>query len=67
MDRVRRMLGCDHREVLSYTGRGVHVAVLDSGVAAHPDLRGRITAFRDFVSNNRKDICASVVGKTGGS
>ncbi|MDE7028613.1 MAG: S8 family serine peptidase, partial [Lachnospiraceae bacterium] len=53
MDRVRRMLGCDHREVLSYTGRGVHVAVLDSGVAAHPDLRGRITAFRDFVSNKR--------------
>ena len=42
------MLGCDNREVLPYTGRGIYVGVLDSGVAAHPDLRGRIAAFKDF-------------------
>ncbi len=53
MDRVRRMIGCDHRDTASYTGRGVYVAVLDSGVAAHPDLRGRIAAFKDFVSDKR--------------
>lgn len=50
MDRVRRMLGCDSREVRAYTGRGVYVGVLDSGVASHPDLRGRIAAFRDFTA-----------------
>lgn len=52
MNRVRRMLGCDSREVRQYTGRGVYVGVLDSGVAPHPDLRGRIAAFRDFTSKD---------------
>ncbi len=51
MDRVRRMTGCDHKDVKPYTGKGVYAAVLDSGVAAHPDLRGRIAVFKDFVSN----------------
>ncbi|MDE6220020.1 MAG: S8 family serine peptidase, partial [Lachnospiraceae bacterium] len=53
MNRVRGMIGCDHREVAPYTGRGVYVAVLDSGVAAHPDLRGRVVAFQDFISNKK--------------
>lgn len=53
MNRVRRMIGCDQREAAPYTGRGVYVAVLDSGVAAHPDLRGRIAAFKDFVLDKR--------------
>ena len=47
------MLGCDNREVLPYTGRGIYVGVLDSGVAAHPDLRGRIAAFKDFTLDKR--------------
>ena len=54
MNRVRRMIGCDHSEAAPYTGRGVCVAVLDSGVAAHPDLRGRIAVFRDFVLDKRQ-------------
>jgi serine protease AprX len=36
------------------TGRGVTVAVLDTGVAPHPDLTkptNRIAAFKDFVNN----------------
>lgn len=53
MDRIRRMLGCDLQDALKYTGRGVYVAVLDSGVAAHPDLRGRIVEFRDFTGERR--------------
>ena len=53
MNRVREMIGCDHREVSPYTGRGVCVAVLDSGVASHPDLRGRVAAFKDFVLDKR--------------
>ena len=32
------------------TGRGVGVAVVDSGVAGHPDLAGRIVAAVDFTS-----------------
>ncbi len=53
MDRVRKMLGCDSREALPYTGRNVYVGVLDSGVAAHPDLRGRIAEFKDFTGTKR--------------
>jgi len=33
------------------TGRGVTVAVIDTGIHPHPDLAGRIVAFRDFVRN----------------
>lgn len=46
------MLGCDDKEVRPYTGRGIYVGVLDSGVASHPDLRGRIAAFKDFTSKD---------------
>lgn len=56
MDRIRRMLGCDSYDVSNYTGRGVYVAVLDSGVAPHPDLRGRIVEFRDFTGERRARI-----------
>ncbi|MBM7582144.1 serine protease AprX [Caldicoprobacter guelmensis] len=40
-----------------YTGKGIGIAVLDTGVYPHPDLirpRNRIIAFKDFV-NDRKD------------
>jgi len=33
------------------TGRGVTVAVLDSGIADHPDLRGSVIAAVDFVAD----------------
>ena len=54
MDRVRRMIGCDSRSATYYTGRGVYIAVLDSGVARHPDLEGRIIGFRDFSGKNNR-------------
>jgi serine protease AprX len=34
----------------SLTGKGVGVAVIDTGVYPHPDLNGRISAFKDFVN-----------------
>ena len=56
MDRVRRTVGCDRLDTSQYNGRGVYVVVLDSGVANHPDLDGRIVEFRDFIheGKNRK-------------
>jgi serine protease AprX len=47
------LLDWDYADALGYTGEGVYVAVLDSGVSDHPDLRGRIAAFRDFTSEKR--------------
>ncbi len=35
---------------LGVTGRGVGVAILDSGIAPHPDLAGRIVAAVDFTN-----------------
>jgi len=35
----------------NYTGKGIGVAVLDTGVYDHPDLSGRISAFKDFIKN----------------
>ena len=49
MNRARTVIECDGK----YTGKGVYVAVLDSGVQNHPDLHGRIVAFRDFTENKR--------------
>jgi major intracellular serine protease len=37
------------------TGAGVTVAVLDTGVAGHPDLSGRILGGRSFVGNDPAD------------
>lgn len=37
-------------EYLSYTGKGVGVAVLDTGIFPHMDFRNRIQAFADFVA-----------------
>lgn len=52
MDRVRKMLGCDLPQISPFTGKGIFAAVLDSGVAMHPDLRGRIVEFRDFTEKD---------------
>ena len=37
---------------LGVTGRGIGVAILDSGIAPHPDLAGRIVAAVDFTGGN---------------
>jgi serine protease AprX len=36
---------------LGYTGKGVGIAVLDTGIYNHPDLRERIVGFKDFIKN----------------
>jgi serine protease AprX len=36
------------------TGKGVAVAVLDTGIYDHPDLEGRIVAFKDLVKQKDK-------------
>ena len=58
------MIECEEKVTETYTGKGVYVAVLDSGVARHPDLEGRIVAFRDF-TENRKRISSSYYDDNG--
>lgn len=45
------------------TGRGVKVAVIDTGVdAAHPDLRGRIAKTQNFVEGGEKSFARDAHG-----
>ncbi|MEJ8734049.1 MULTISPECIES: S8 family peptidase [Mediterraneibacter] len=37
-----------------YIGQGVCAAILDTGIAQHPDFAGRILAFKDFTGQERE-------------
>ena len=47
---VKQSVGywCDDILTGKYVGNGICTAILDTGIARHPDLRNRITAFRNF-------------------
>lgn len=40
-------------EQLSYTGKDIGVCFLDTGISDHPDFKGRIQMFADFISNKK--------------
>ena len=48
MDQVRRKTNAAAARLRHITGKGVTVAFLDTGIGIHPDLQGRLLAFRDF-------------------
>ncbi len=43
------------RENYGYTGKGVTVAVIDTGISPHPDLssKGKVLAFQDFIKGTK--------------
>lgn len=51
MLRVRWQVGCSDELVYSCGSRGVTIAMLDTGVAFHPDFDNRIIAFKDFIND----------------
>ncbi|MFR3251157.1 MAG: S8 family serine peptidase [Eisenbergiella sp.] len=53
MNRVKRVIHATRQELRGYTGAGVTAAVLDTGIALHPDLSGRLAGFRDFCQGRR--------------
>ncbi|MDO4292125.1 MAG: S8 family serine peptidase [Eubacteriales bacterium] len=54
MNRVKRVIHATLRETAPYTGAGVTAAILDTGMAMHPDLAGRLAAFSDFCGGQRR-------------
>lgn len=57
MDRVKKMVHywCDDIKNGKLTGKGVTVAVLDTGLSVHPDFKGRVAGWRDCIY--RKQSC----------
>lgn len=55
MDRVRRQIECTDEMLFGNRNKPVGVAVLDTGIANHPDFKNRIVDFNDFL-NNKRDI-----------
>lgn len=49
MDQAKRWIHCDDAYRLGLTGKGIGVAVLDTGIFPHRDFEDRITAFYDVV------------------
>lgn len=52
---VKQSVGywCEDIQRQKYLGKGIRAAILDTGVAAHPDLSGRIVGFRDFTGGSQ--------------
>lgn len=72
MNRVKEKIGYDAALRLGLTGRGVGVAVMDTGVFLHPDYGKRVIGFADMVNRKREpyDDCghgSHVCGIIGGS
>lgn len=53
MNQVRAKLGCNSAGCMGYTGRGVGIAVLDTGIFPHWDFDNRIRAFEDMTSHRK--------------
>lgn len=54
MKRTIRALRAEKAWEKGWTGKGIRVAVLDTGVTRHPDLQNRLVAFRDFVNGTSR-------------
>jgi serine protease AprX len=73
VNKVREMIGVSWARENGYTGKGVNVAVVDTGVYPHKDIDfSRIIGFKDFVNENKTiyDDCGHgthVAGIIGGS
>lgn len=53
MNHVREAIHCDAAHHMGYTGRGIGVAVLDTGIYLHEDFEHRMADFVDIVHRRR--------------
>ncbi len=74
LDKSAGIMGIPAVWDLGYTGKGVKVALIDTGIdTSHPDLKGKVVQWKDFV-NGKDDPyddfghgthCAGIIGGTG--
>lgn len=51
MDRVKKLIHLDYAYKIGLTGENVTVAVMDTGIAPHPDFDNRVVMFKDCINN----------------
>ena len=54
MNRAREWIHCNEAYRRGPTGKGVGVAILDTGVFLHPDLENCVYGFRDFLKKKQQ-------------
>ena len=74
LDTATGIMGVPQVWDLGYTGKGVKVALIDTGIdAGHPDLKGRVVEWKDFVNGRSAPYddyghgthCAGIIGGSG--
>ncbi len=74
LDKATAIVGAPQVWDLGYTGKGVKVALIDTGIdTSHPDLKGKVVEWKDFVNNKKTPYddfghgshCAGIIGGTG--
>ena len=74
LDQAAPIVGAPQVWDLGYTGKGIKVALVDTGIdGTHPDLKGRIADFKDFVNGKTTAYddyghgthCAGIIGGNG--
>ena len=53
MDRVKRLIQAERVYRQGYSGKNIRIAVLDTGVFLHRDIRSNVVYFKDFVGGRR--------------
>jgi serine protease AprX len=74
LDKATGIMGIPQVWDLGYTGKGVKVAIIDTGIDAnHPDLKGKVVDWVDYVNGKTTPYddyghgthCAGIIGGTG--
>ena len=52
MNRIKDQIRCGAAYRLGLTGKGIGVAVLDTGIFLHRDFDSRVTGFADMVNED---------------
>jgi serine protease AprX len=74
LDKAAPIIGAPQVWDMGYTGKGIKVALVDTGIdGTHPDLKGRIAGFKDFVASKTTAYddyghgthCAGIIGGNG--
>lgn len=54
MERIRELLNTSYVHKRGYTGKGITVAIMDTGLYSHRDFKGRVLGFYDVIGGEKE-------------